>query len=348
MNARECLSEVDLCRLWDNDLEPGQRQAFKRHLAGCAQCKARWDEMAADSRYFREMLQREVPASAPGTPCPSDQVKALYIDDALTADEKRTVEEHLLECSLCREHILLTRHLGDAYAREGASWQAEYLGRQVMRLVGAAPEILDDVLALSQAEHVTVIRPRDAIRLPILQPARDAALRLAASTGEGLREQVFQQQDPPCALHLLQVGKELRVEVRVLGQPAYMNCLARLHFTQGDELLCSHVLIIEDGVGQCVLSPSQVKTLRPERVPLMVHVEPLKSLGQLSATGVQAYMPVLAKLLAHEDPSIRRHAVTVLSRIGDSSVRRLIEPLSGDHDEGVRAAVRKALGILPP
>jgi len=92
-----------------------------------------------------------------------------------------------------------------------------------------------------------------------------------------------------------------------------------------------------------VLEPEETTALRPEEGHLRIQLEPLLTLEQLAAAGAEAYVPILKRLLDHDDAPIRRHAVEVLARLLGPEARSLVEPLQRDPDEAVREAVANAL-----
>jgi HEAT repeat protein len=87
--------------------------------------------------------------------------------------------------------------------------------------------------------------------------------------------------------------------------------------------------------------------LRLDQESLSLRVELVDTITKLAEAGAEAYVPILERLLRHEDPNIRRSAVTVTVRICGPQGRALVEPLANDKDESVRSAVKKAMDQFP-
>lgn len=345
MNAQTCLTDADFGRLCEGDVTAKQRGVFERHLQACSKCRARWEQVAAGARYVEGVLSGAKAAGA-RTKCPSQNLLARYLDDSLDAAEKRLVKRHLAECRTCHEQVQAGKWLSDAYAEEGGEWWNQYVGQQILRLVARAPEVLGEVLAAAKVGQAADVRSEAFIRLPILEPAEAAPLRMAAATGEGFSEQVLRQDEPPFEFHIVQFGEQIRVTVRALDETSpYKDCLARLRLFEGDSCRLSRYILIEDGQGQCSVEPEEARAVRPQKRSLRVDLEPVVGVEQLAAAGGEAYVPILERLLKHGDAGLRTHAVEVLARIQGPKAGPLIEPLAGDPDESVRAAVRRAMTL---
>jgi HEAT repeat protein len=96
-----------------------------------------------------------------------------------------------------------------------------------------------------------------------------------------------------------------------------------------------------------VLEPKDACGLRPQQGNLTIKLTPIVTLKQLILAGDEAYVPILNKLLKHDEPKIRLAAVQVIARIYGPKARSLIEPLADDKDDMVRQAVKQNLNLFP-
>jgi len=248
---------------------------------------------------------------------------ARYVADMLVPAKRKALEDHLVECPACRQQVLAATHLTETYAEEGNAWWSRYVGQQILHLVAAIPEALDDVLAAAGVSPTSAAEPVTLLRLPILEPSETAALRLAAATGEGIAEATLRQDEPPFEFHVTQFGEQVRITARALdAESDCRHCLARLRLFEDERCRLSRILLVEDGQGRCVLDPEETVTLRPKEGHLQIHLDPLVTLEQLAAAGAEAYLPILERLLGHDDAPIRRHAVEVLARIQGPAARQ--------------------------
>jgi len=272
---------------------------------------------------------------------------ARYLDDRLDGTEKQEVEDHLSQCSQCREQVRSADQLAEAYGREGQKWWSQYVGHQVMTLVAKVPEAAEQLKAAIHAPTPFVKPSGTPVCLPLLEPSQRATQPLAADTGEGFSEQRIHQHQPPFEFHLVQVGDELHFSARTSNEDSpYENCLARLQLIEAGVTRLSRIILIEQGEGQCTIEPNEAATLRPGLEPLTIQLMPMLTLQQIEEAEAEAYRPILTKLLKHEDPPIRRYAAEVLVRIMGSSARPLVKPLAEDDDENVRKAVARALAQM--
>ena len=338
MNTQTCISDADLARLWEGEIPPRRREMFHQHLEACDHCKHRWEQMSAGARQVEALFT--IAGEASSGECPPLSLMAGYLDDTLDPAEKRMVEEHLARCRRCRAQHVHVRRLSETYAAEGDKWWDKFVGQEVLRLILQAPEEIDNLLAAVAGDAPAAGRTQQVIQLPILQSSQG----MAAATGEGFRQQTLHQDEPPFEFELVQFGQQLRITARALGQdPPCKDCLARLHLMEGETPRLSRVIIVEQGEGQCVLEPEEVQAARPQLGDLTVRLEPLVTSAQLSAAGSEAYMPILERLLEHDDPQIRQNTVRVLARVCGPAVCPIIAPLANDADETVRAAVQEIL-----
>jgi len=278
--------------------------------------------------------------------CPSQETMLSYLGGSLEQVGVQAIDDHLLECRECREHVLLARTFGSTYSGQAEEWWTEYVGREMLHLLAEVPEIIDEVRTASKAGPLPAVHSEAFADLPLLRSARTAAQRLAAATGEGFHQQVITQEQPPFDFMLQQFGNELRVGIRAhLADSSYGNCLARLEFLEGQACLYSRFVLIENGHGKCVLGSAETRSLRPGEGRLTVRLTPLETLQELSSAGEAACIPILERLIEQDDVRIRACAVQVLARIAGPWARPLLKRLEDDTDEDVRAAVRKALEL---
>lgn len=313
MNTQNCISGADLVRLWDGAVTPRQEEAIRQHLEGCPQCRKRWEEISAGAHYM-ESIFRDGDAS------PGEVVHTLQPADRTTG--QITPEEE--------------------------KWWKRYVMHQVLTLLVRLPEELEELLENLEVTGSVSVESAHIIRLPVLEPAESDKHRLAAATGEGFAEQFLHQEDPPFDFHVVQFGRQLRIEVEYAGEDsADKDCLARLKIFEDNIPVLSRYLLVENSKAQLILAPQEVRSLRPQEKQLAFKLEPVRELAQLASAGSEAYMPILRRLLKHEDPEIRRGTVQVLARICGPKVAPLIAPLAGDQDESVRLAVQKAMHQFP-
>jgi len=344
METQACLTDADLSRLWEDDLDADRRAALEQHLTTCPRCRARWDQLCEGARYAASAFRRAM-AAPPGGECPSRETLRAYLDHTLGADEAQDVDAHLTACPECSDRVA---EILEARGPEAEDAFRRYLARRLLDLLVAVPEEADALAATLRSPPEAPTAATPDVRLPLAKPATGAALPLAAATGEGFSEQVLRQADPPFEIHLVQFGDQLRVTVRPLeAESPYRDCLARLVFLEGDTRRFARVVRVADGEGRCLLPPDQTHALRPEREHLAARLEPLVTLEDLAGTGPDAYLPILERLLRHQNPAIRRHTVEILSVVRGPAAGPIIQPLAEDPDDSVRAAVQKTLARFP-
>lgn len=299
MLGQDCLSDADLNRLWEGDLDDAREEVLQRHLATCRECRHRWERVARGGQYLESLFSNN-PEDSP--------------DD------------------LCHQ-----------YAREGDAWWSQYVGHQLLGLLAQVPDELDALLEMIKA--VPLPTPAmQTIKLPLLEPSESPTQRLAAGTGDGLTEQTLRQEEPPFEFHLVQFGKQLRIDIRSLDETSpYRDCLGRLELLEGTRCLLGRMVLVEEGQSHLNLDPQETATVRPKEALPGVRFIPIVNLAQLEAAGSEGYLPILSKLLQHEDPTIRAGAAMVTDRIMGPQARTLLSPLAEDEDENVRIAVRRVL-----
>lgn len=341
MNTKECISDADIGRLLEGDVTEQHRQTLQRHIEVCPDCKARWQQLSAGAQYVESMFK------ADQSNCLSEDLLTGFIDKTLNPEKRHTVEEHLAQCSRCRDS--LAERVADSYTRQGDKWWSEYVGCQILSLFAKIPEEINgllEILKITVSE--SAVQTSQTIKLPILEPTEEQTMRLAAATGEGLFEQRLHQDNPPFDFHLVQFGQQLRIEIREAGEePDYQNCLGRLEWFEADSLKYSQVVLIDKGQGRCTIQPEDVGRLHPKEHGLAIRLVPIITLADLTSMKTEAYRPILARLLRHAEPGIRKSVVEVVVRIYGPQARVLIEPLAEDEDEAVRLAVKMALQRLP-
>jgi len=341
-----CLTDEEFVRFCRKRLTAQEHEKVVRHLEGCERC------LAEVSLYLTEMRQEDaegpplsIPKGAmiPRLPLGCIPFADLYRHISASTPLLEEQQQHLTSCGWCR--TLFERMERALAQRRVAVTQP---GKEILRLVSEVPEMLDEVLAAAKAVLRLVTRSDAIINLPLFE-APGAAPRMAAATGEGYSEQVLQQDEPPFEFRLTQFGEQLRVTVRALGPSSpYEECLARLRLFEGDACRFTRHILIREGEGRCIIEPDVARAIRPRKGALRIEIEPVLTLDHLAAAGTEAYLPILERLLKHEDPRIRRHTVEVLSLIRGPEAAPLVESLANDADETVRAAVRRVLDSTEP
>jgi len=346
MNTQKCISDADLARLWEDDVTPQEKQALQQHIEICPDCRTRWQQMSAGAQHVETLLFETARKARMKGECLSDDLLAGFIDETLGPEKRYTVEDHLTKCSLCRE--TLADKFTDAYAKEGDTWWSQYVAHQILGLLVQVPDQIDHLLEALNITTGSPVQSEAIVKLPMLEPAQSEARRLAAATGEAFFAQTLRQEKPAFEFELVQFGEQVRISARSLGDDSpYKNCLARLELFEGVLCRCSRIILIDKGEGECVLEPEEARGVRPQQENLAMKLVPIVTLDQLASAGSDAYMPILGKLLRHEEPKIRCATVEVIARICGPQAQSLIKPLADDEDETVRQAVKKALNQFP-
>ena len=338
----DCLTMEEFAAFCEGRLAGTSLERALTHLDFCETCL---DEVCSCLRELKDIgSEDQAPRSVTAVP----PRRCIAFPDlyehvcGITALSKEQ-QQHLTSCERCRTlHKRLERALAQ---RRVAVTQPS---KEILRLVSEVPEMLDEVLAAAKAVLRLVTRSDAIINLPLFE-APGAAPRMAAATGEGYSEQVLRQDEPPFEFRLTQFGEQLRVTVRALGPSSpYEECLARLRLFEGDACRFTRHILIREGEGRCIIEPDVARAIRPRKGALRIEMEPVLTLDHLAAAGTEAYLPILERLLKHEDPRIRRHTVEVLSLIRGPAAAPLVESLANDADETVRAAVRRVLDSTEP
>ena len=346
MNTQKCISDADIGRLLDGDVTSQEKQLLHEHIEICPQCKARFQQASAGARQLDDFFAQAAKEAQATDKCLSEDVLARFVNQTLDRTERDKAEEHLAQCSHCRD--ALADKFTDAYAKDGDRWWSEYAASQMLGLLALAADQIDELVELLNIETSQAIRSATIIKLPLLEPVQEQARRLAAATGEGFSAQTLRQEQPAFEFELAQFGEQLRITARPLQKDSpYDNCLARLKVLEKDVCRWSQVILIDKGEGKCMLGPEQTHRLRPKQAHLTLRLEPIVTLEQLAAAGTQAYMPILKRLLKHKEPKIRSAAIKVAARIYGPEANSLIEQLADDEDEMVRETVKDALGQFP-
>jgi hypothetical protein len=286
-------------------------------------------------------------------------------EDDLTPQERQVFQQHLEDCCQCKtrweemsagaRHLETlfanreARQLEEDFAREGESWWSQYVAQQVLGLLAQAPDQIADFLESLGIKTTAFVRSDAVIELPVLQWTEGKTKRLAAGTGEGFAEQTIHQDQPPFEFHLVQFGEQLRIDIRTLDEdPPCKNCLARLELlTGGADLLLSRIVLVDEGQARLTLEPSDIHLLQLRQGDISIRLAPLVTRQQLTAAGIQAYLPILTRLLQHEDPTLRSNTAKVIARILGPQARPLVEPLANDGNEAVRLTVQRILRQFP-
>jgi len=56
MDTKNCISDTDLVRLWENELVPQKKTLVQQHLENCTKCMKRWEQMSAGAGYFDDLM----------------------------------------------------------------------------------------------------------------------------------------------------------------------------------------------------------------------------------------------------------------------------------------------------
>lgn len=347
MSSQDCISDADLGRLLEGNITSQKRQSLQKHIELCPDCRNRWQRVSAGAQHVESLLSAATGKPPLARGCLSEDVLAGFINQTLGPEKRHAAEEHLAQCSHCRE--ALADRFSDVYAKEGDTWWSEYVGRQVLSLIAKLPVgEVDKILETLKVTSIRPVRSQAVIKLPVLEPAESETRRLAAATGEGFSVQTLQQDEPPFEFELVQFGEQVRIIARPLEEDSpYKNCLARLQLFERESCRWSRVVLVDNGEGQCVIEPADTRELRLQQGRLAMKLEPLVTLDQLASAGSEAYMPILNRISKHTDPAVRRAAVEVIARLYGPQARSLIEPLANDDDETVRLAAKKALNQFP-
>jgi len=73
------------------------------HLAGCADCRGRFETAKAEAVLVRKALALGI--QEPAGECVSDEDLAFYLDDALKTDRRVEVEKHVARCAGCQRRL---------------------------------------------------------------------------------------------------------------------------------------------------------------------------------------------------------------------------------------------------
>lgn len=339
MTSQNCISDADLARLWDSDVTPQRGQVLQQHIEGCPECRARWQQMSEGARHMESLLDAAWQASGN---CLSDYVLAGFVGGSLDPSARQAAEKHLFDCERCRD--ALAQRFAGIYEQQGDAWWSTYVAHQIFQLLTLVPERVEELLGVLKIAAGEPPESGQTVRLPMF----DRAGKLAASTGDGLSEQRFSQDDPPFEFHLVQFGRQLRIEIRAEGEDScYATCPGKLEFLEGQICRYFRVVLIEKGQGQCLLEPDEAIAIPLGDRPPEMRFTPLVTLADLETVGAEAYRPILARLLREAEPSVRRAAVEVAARIYGPNVDSLVGHMTEDDDQEVRQAAERALNQFP-
>jgi hypothetical protein len=333
--------------LCHGDTTPDEKKAILQHVEVCAECRENWEQVSAGAQHVQNLLSKAASKAKETLKCLSEDQISQYAANKLDPHSRQIADRHLDQCSRCRDAVALK--YAEAYEKEGGAWWNQYVEEQLLSLLSLLPqaelnEIIDELETAPAQSGLT----GQVIRLPILEPARAEAMRLAAATGKGFSSQTVRQDDPPFEIELVQFGEQLRMTIHSLAEDSSQKeCLARVNFLEQDRCQLSMVVLIEDGRGRCIVQPDEVRKLRLDQESLSLRVELVDTIAKLAEAGAEAYVPILERLLRHEDPNIRRSVVAVTVRVCGPQGRALVEPLANDKDESVRSAVKKAMDQFP-
>jgi len=339
MNTHKCLSDADLNQLCEGNVTVQNREIFQKHIESCSDCSKRWQQVERGHKILESMLND---ARSGRGKCPSKETLDSFIAHRLDTKTAWVIEEHLAHCPQCMNTA--AEKFSDAYAESGEDMDSAYAGIELMRLLARTPDQIDELLDLIRVNEITVSTPAEVIKLPILEPAGSASLKLAAATGDGFYEQRLYQKEPPFEFHLVQFGQQIRIEIHDKGNDsANAHCLGRLKILEADICKYSEVVHVQDGKVQCVLGPDKVKSLQPQRQNFQIKFEPFLTLQDLTSIGIEAYRPIFARLLQHTDPQFRKMVVETVAMVYGPKIHSLISHMISDEDESVRKAVKQVL-----
>ncbi|HPG69112.1 MAG TPA: zf-HC2 domain-containing protein [Candidatus Hydrogenedentes bacterium] len=94
------------------------RRPLDEHVRHCGPCQSRLAALRSRADALGTALGQA--SAGPSTPCPDSEVLALYLDHALSREDRASCEQHLAECPTCH-HLLVAMYrdlaeLGDDHA----------------------------------------------------------------------------------------------------------------------------------------------------------------------------------------------------------------------------------------
>ncbi len=340
-----CLTDADIVRLWDQAVGQGEEVALREHITNCASCRRRWEEHCRDADSVAQLLRdaRSAPP-APTKECLSDEQVSQYVGGALTPEAAKAIDEHLATCRECAAMVRSARFFCWEAQQEAAKYESAPIAGTVLRLLGSSSSAQDALRSLRLGPPDRQFLFDQPVRLQGLMPKAQSAVRLAADTGQGLSEQTFHQDDPPMDINLMQFGRELRIEVSVPGTGSpYANCLAELRLLEGQQCRLSRIILIHGGQGRCIIEPSSAQHARPDNQNVKLAVQPLVTEAQLAAAGQAAFVPILERLVEHDDADVRNSVVEVLGMIKSPEALSVVRRACQDADPKVRSSAQAIL-----
>jgi anti-sigma factor RsiW len=145
-----CELEV-LSRYQDGSLDEAESRLIAEHLEGCATCREKLRSLGHAGLFFRIALSGRKSAE-----CLGDETLGAYLSGALSRDDRRRVEDHLLSCRKCLHEVAA---LSDEQAP-------------------SADSPVPDARAMARFSKIA---PRPAVRRPAFAWASHWGLRAAAA-----------------------------------------------------------------------------------------------------------------------------------------------------------------------
>ncbi len=345
MITGSCISDDDFKRLLHDTVTGRQRGRLLEHLKHCPICQKRWKQIRDGMESSEIFLYSEDESISL---CPSEEIMLEYLDDTLDAEQRKTFEDHLKQCKNCKEHIELVRQAVQDFEQNGCEWWAQFIGEEVMFFAAQRPEIIETLRKVLEFDNNIVIsQTKQPIQLHVFRPRSIITECLVAGVGEGLEQQVMYQDEPRVKFQIVQFGHQVHIFANILDeQSSYKDCLAKVEILEGDVCKLSQIILIHEGKGKCVFSPSEVRAAQSETQYAYARLKPLVTLTQLASLESNAYKPFFIAMLENKEPVIRKHAIIVLMKLFGHEILEDIRPLINDQDEEVRVTAKKVIEIF--
>jgi anti-sigma factor RsiW len=165
---------LDAVEQWHRgDLPASEVVAIARHLAACRECQ----QLAEPRDLDRSVAGLRVQVEEPEHPDLETELFA-YVDGTLESEHRARVNEHLAECSICREDVADARALSRPRGTAGG-WLIAIAALLVLALIG--------VLLLRPPRRVEEVRrPHVVTADPVSVPVLDEAVAEAVAARRAL------------------------------------------------------------------------------------------------------------------------------------------------------------------